>query len=254
VTTTSVNFDSWVKIFEPVPGDAVRLVCLPHAGGSASFFFPLAKALAPAVEVLAVQYPGRQTRRHEPAIEDIHEYAARVSEVLKLLGDRPFALFGHSMGAAIAYEVAVRMRRTGRPSPVRLFASGRRAPSRYRDEQLHRASDDRLVAELNELGGPNAGMLADPELLALLLPAVRSDYRAIELYRHDPGDRLDCPVTVLTGESDRRVSRDEAEDWAERTTGPTEVRVFSGGHFFLVEHSAEITDLLLRSLTAAGAS
>jgi surfactin synthase thioesterase subunit len=249
----TAHFERWVSIFCPAPDSAVRLVCLPYAGGSASFFFPVAKALGPAVEVLAVQYPGRQARRHEPGIDNIREFADQIFAALRHLDDRPLALFGHSMGAVLAYEVALRMRQAGVPSPVRLFASGRRAPSRYRNEQVHRGSDEEIVAELRALSGPNQDMLADPEVLAMILPAIRSDYRAIERYRHDPALRLDCPVTVLTGDIDPRVSLDEARTWEEHTTGPTELEVFQGGHFFLVDRSIQVIELLARSLIGQGA-
>ncbi|HKS44196.1 MAG TPA: alpha/beta fold hydrolase [Amycolatopsis sp.] len=247
----TARFKRWISVFHPAPDSPVRLVCLPHAGGSASFFFPVSKALAPAVEVLSVQYPGRQARRHEPVIDDMSEFADEVFESLRQLDDRPLALFGHSMGAVIAYEVALRMRRENLPSPVRLFASGRRAPSRHREDKVHLGSDQEIVAELRTLAGPGqAALLADPEILRMYLPAIRSDYRAVENYRHDPEASLDCPVTVLTGDADPRVSMDEARAWAEHTTGPTDVEVFTGGHFFLVDHSTRIIDLLRRDLSA----
>ncbi len=131
---------------------------------------------------------------------------------------------------------------------MHLFASGRRAPSRYRDERVHELSDDRIVSELRTLSGTNAAMLADPEVLAMILPAVRSDYRAVETYRHDPGRKLDCPLTVLTGDSDPRVSLDEARAWNEHTTGPADLHVLPGGHFFLVDQSDRVLAILLRKL------
>ncbi|MFJ7241734.1 thioesterase II family protein [Streptomyces olivaceus] len=243
-------FENWVSTFRRAPSAAVRLVCLPHAGGSASFFFPLAKAFSPDVEVMAVQYPGRQARRNEPGIDNVPEYADRIFAALRRLTDRPLALFGHSMGAVLAYEVALRMRKAGLPAPVRLFASGRRAPSRYRDEQVHKGTDGQLVAELRGLGGPHQSVLTDPEVLALILPAVRGDYRAVERYRHDPQARLECPVTVLVGDEDPRVTLDEARAWEEHTTGPTELEVFRGGHFYLVDRAGEVIDVLTRRLSA----
>jgi surfactin synthase thioesterase subunit len=226
-------------------------VCLPHAGGSASFFHPVSTALAPTVDVLAVQYPGRQDRRHEPAVGTIAELADEVLDALRHLDDRPLALFGHSMGAVLGYEVALRMRDAGLPPPVHLFVSGRRAPSRYRGERLHRLPDARIVSELRKLGGTDAAMLADPEVLEMILPAVRGDYRAVETYRHDPDRRLDCPVTVLTGDRDPQVSVEEARAWDEHTTGPVELEVLPGGHFFLVDHGRRVIALLARTLAAA---
>ncbi|MFD8725108.1 thioesterase II family protein [Streptomyces sp. NPDC059629] len=244
----TAHFEKWVSVSHPAPQSPVRLACLPYAGGSASFFFPVSRALHPAVEVLAVQYPGRQTRLHEPRIDNIPEFADQIFAALRYLDDKPLALFGHSMGAVLAYEVALRMQTAGLPAPVRLFASGRRAPSRYRDERIHAASDADVVAELRALSGTNETLLGDPEVLAMILPAIRSDYTAIERYRHEPGRRLDCPVTVLTGDSDPRVSLDEAEAWAEHTTAATETKVFPGGHFFLADRAAEVIGLVARRL------
>jgi surfactin synthase thioesterase subunit len=248
VTSSPAHFQKWVRNFNPAPDGTVRLVCLPHAGGSASFYFPMAKAFGPGTEVMAVQYPGRQDRRGEPGIDSITAYADEIFAILRHLDDRPLMLFGHSMGAVLAYEVAVRMARAGLPSPMRLIVSGRRAPSRYRDENVHQHSDEEIVAELRALGGPHQGLLTDPEMLSLILPAIRGDYRAIELYRHDAAARLDCPVTVLIGDDDPRVSIEEARAWAEHTTGPTELEVFRGGHFYLVEHSRDVIDLVGRRL------
>ena len=242
------HVDQWVRRFRPAPDSQVRLVCLPHAGGSASFFYPMAGDLAPAVEVLAIQYPGRQERRHEPGVDSIPDLADQIFDALRHTDDRPLALFGHSMGAVLGYEVALRARDAGLPSPAHLFASGRRAPSRYRDERVHQASDAQLVSELRKLNGTHAAMLADPEVLEMIMPAIRSDYRAIETYRHDPDRKLDCPVTVLTGDSDPRVSIDEARAWDEHTTGPTDLHVLPGGHFFLIDNKAQVIDILLQKL------
>ncbi|MER8062474.1 MULTISPECIES: alpha/beta fold hydrolase [unclassified Streptomyces] len=238
------QFGTWFRRFHQAPDSDVRLVCLPHAGGSSSFYFQLSKALAPAVDVLAVQYPGRQDRRLEPNIDGLPELADRVAEVMHHLADRPLALFGHSMGAVLAYEVALRMRDAGLPAPVRLFVSGRRAPSRDRDERLHLASDAELLDEVRRLGGPHAALLGDPDIMDMVMPAIRSDYRAVERYRWQPGRILDCPVTVLTGDSDPRLSVDEAAAWEDHTTGPTELRVFPGGHFYLVDENARVSALL----------
>jgi surfactin synthase thioesterase subunit len=248
--TTAEYVEKWVRRFHPAPDAHARLVCLPHAGGSASFFFPVAKALAPAVDVLAVQYPGRQDRRHEPVVDNISDLADHILDALRDLDDRPLALFGHSMGAVLGYELALRMPAAGLPAPTRLFASGRRAPSRDRAERVHEGSDAELVSELRKLGGVEAAMLADPEVLEMILPAIRGDYRAVETYRHDPGRKLDCPVTVLTGDSDPRVSMDEARAWAEHTTGPTDLEVLPGGHFFLVDQQDRVLEIVRQEFSS----
>lgn len=245
----AVAASRWIRRFQPAPDGAPRLVCLPHAGGSSSFYYPVARALSPGVEVLAVQYPGRQDRRAEPNIDSIPELVDRIFAALAPIGDRPFALFGHSMGATVGYELALRLQDTGRPGPSHLFASGRRAPSRYRPENVHRRSEQEVIAEMSLLSGPEAPFLADPEVLAMSMPAIRADYKAVETYQNEPGRMLSCPVTVLTGESDPRVSSEEAEAWREHTSGPFALHTFPGGHFFLTEHVDAVLALISRTLS-----
>ena len=231
------------------PGGQVRLVCFPHAGGSASYYFPLSAAMPPWVEVLAVQYAGRQDRRKEPPIVDIGELADRVAGALRPLSDRRLALFGHSMGAVVAYEVARRLDGDLHVEVEMLFASGRRAPSRYRDEEnVHTLDDDGIVAEISRLDGTDPRLLADPEVREMVLPAVRSDYQAIGTYRHLPGSTVRCPVTVLVGDADPHTTLEEARAWAEHTIGGCAVRVYPGGHFYLRSRLAEVVDTVCGQL------
>jgi surfactin synthase thioesterase subunit len=245
--------EAWIRTFHPAAPDATALVCLPHAGGSASFFFPLSRALAPSVAVLAVQYPGRGDRYREPNLSSVPELADHIFAAVTAVTAGPVAFFGHSMGAVLGYEVALRMQRAGRPDPILLFASGRRAPSHYRDENVHRGDDARVVAELRRLSGTHADMFADAELMRLILPAVRSDYQAIETYRHDPRARLSCPITVLTGTADPMTTLAEAHGWRQHSTGPVDVQVFPGDHFFLVDQAAAVTDAIRAGLAGCTA-
>lgn len=234
---------AWIRRYHPAPESRVRLVALPHAGGSATYFHPLSAALGPEVETLAVQYPGRQDRRHEAPVQDIGVLADRVAEELLPYADRPLALFGHSMGSTIAFEVARRLERDG-TAPVALIASGRRAPRTDRREGIHRLDDAAILAEVRLLGGTDEAMLKDEELVQLTLTVLRNDYQAVESYRCEPGAMLACPVTVLVGDSDPRVSIEEARAWGEHTTGGFCLHVFSGGHFYLADHQKAVTERL----------
>ncbi|MEU6883125.1 alpha/beta fold hydrolase [Streptomyces sp. NPDC046712] len=233
----------WIRRFHPSADAPVRLVCFPHAGGSASFYFPVSRALAPDVDVITLQYPGRQDRRHEAGIGDLHDVADLLVGELRPWADRPLVLFGHSMGASLAFEVGRRLEREG-VVPAALVASGRRAPSRHRDEFVHRRDDEGLVRELKELSGTEPGVLGDEELLRMILPAIRSDYRAAETYRYRPGPDVSCPVYALVGDKDPKVTVDEARSWGDHTSGSFELKVFDGGHFFLAPHAAEVNRLL----------
>lgn len=233
----------WIRRYHPAPDSPVRMVCLPHAGGSASFYFPVSRSLSPDIDVLAVQYPGRQDRRHEPMAPDLPTLSRLVADELAGWLDKPLAFFGHSMGASLAFEVARILRREHGVELARLFVSGRRAPSRFRDERVHEESDEGLIAEMRKLAGTAGSILGDEEMLRLILPAIRNDYRAAETYRYQPGPPLACPVTAFVGDDDPKVTVDEARAWSEHTTGDFEFEVFPGGHFYLTEH---VTALLAR--------
>lgn len=241
--------DLWVRRFHPADEAATQLLCLPHAGGSASYFFGVAKALSPEIDVLAVQYPGRQDRLREPGIPSIHELADRLVEAIKPLTGRPMALFGHSLGASLAFELAVRLQDVG-VTPTGLFASGRRAPHRNRLERAHLADDAGLVAAVRELGGTESALFDDPDVLAMVLPAIRNDYTAAETYTYRPSPKLRCPVVALIGDADPKVSLDEAQDWAEHTESDFELVSYSGDHFYLNQH---FPDILRRIRAHAGA-
>lgn len=240
----------WIRRFQPVPDPVVRLLCLPHAGGSASFYFETAQRLAPSCEVLAVQYPGRQDRRTEKCIDRLPDLADAVTAQLSGWLDRPLGIFGHSMGATLGFEIARRLEERG-VDLVALFASGRRAPSRQRAEAVHLKDDDGLLAELRGLGGTSLAALTSPEILRMSLPALRGDYTAVETYRYVDGPPLRSAIHMHTGLGDPKVTLDEADDWRRHTSGPFELRTYPGGHFYLVENAAELTGSIRAVLLAA---
>ncbi|MGW2559533.1 thioesterase II family protein [Streptomyces sp. NPDC001514] len=237
----------WLRRFHPAAPDAPQLFCFPHAGGNASYYFPFSARLAPRVEMQAVQYPGRQERFNEPCIESMTELADAIAAELADRIRRPCAFFGHSMGASLAFEVACRLRTNG-SEPSALFVSGRRAPCIPAPGSVHLATDEELIADMKLLGGTDSRMLDNPELLAAVLPSVRSDYVATETYRYQGAPRLDCPITAFIGDTDPRVDTAQAEAWANHTTDRFRLRVFSGGHFFLVPHLGAIVENITTSL------
>ncbi|MCD0451594.1 alpha/beta fold hydrolase [Actinocorallia sp. API 0066] len=235
----------WLRVFAATRADAPRLVCLPHAGGSASFFAPLARALAPRVRVLAVQYPGRLDRRREPAVADVRELAALVADAVNAEpGPPPAALFGHSMGALVAFEAV----RSGRLAPGRIFASAARSPDRTRVDPSIVLDDDALIGEVLDLGGTTPELRTDPALRALVLPALRGDYRALHSYTPEPGARVDCPVTVLTGDRDPLVPVRDALGWRDSTTGAFDFTVLQGDHFYLTPRLTDVADAVRAAL------
>jgi surfactin synthase thioesterase subunit len=242
----SPDHSLWCRRYRPTDTAAARLVCLPHAGGSASFYLPVSAALSPGVDVVSVQYPGRQDRRSERPVTDLSVLADRLYEVLKDERDLPLAFFGHSMGASLGFEVIRRLEADGQTAAW-LFASGRRAPSVYREENVHKLDDAGLLAEIRSLNGTESRLLDDEELMRAALPALRADYKAAELYRTGPDVTVNCPITVLTGDNDPKTSLDDARAWARHTTSDTfDVQVFPGGHFFLTDQTDDVIKLLDR--------
>ncbi|WP_229074516.1 thioesterase II family protein [Actinoplanes sp. DH11] len=250
---TTGETDRWVRRFHPAPDGAVQLVCLPHAGGSASFYFPVSAALSPAIEVLAVQYPARQDRRHEPSIDDMDEYAERVYAALAPALGGQIAFFGHSMGAVLAFEVARRLEHDGKVARA-LFLSGRRGPGTHRDERVHEQGDDGILAELRKMSGTDARVFGDEELVRMIMPAMRADYRAVERYRCEPDATVSSPLVVLTGDDDPKTSVDEARAWQRNTTGSFELLTFPGGHFYLTRHVPAVLQVIKETLRPVPAS
>ncbi|WP_414638103.1 thioesterase II family protein [Actinophytocola sp.] len=239
---TADTSTAWLRRYQPTTNAVARLVCLPHAGGAASFFRPMAVRFAPAVDVLSIQYPGRQDRLRESCVDDIAALSDLITdELVALDDDLPTVFFGHSMGAVLGFEVAWRLEQKGANPPRTLIASGRRAPSRHRDEKVHLRDDDGIVAELKLLNGTDAARLADEEIVRMSLPAIRGDYTAIETYIGDPGRRVGAGLTVLTGDSDPKTTLDEARAWRDHTTGTFRMSVLPGGHFFLVDQQQAVT-------------
>lgn len=225
----------WFRRPRPVASPRARLVCFPHAGGTAGFFRPWARLLPADVDLLAVQYPGREDRITEPLIGELGPLADQIAETLAPATAQPLALLGHSLGAKVAYEVAVRLAGQAGPRLCGLVVSGHPGPGRERPGAWHLASDDALCSELRRSGGTPEETLRHPELLGLVLPIVRNDYRMAETHRLVPGPALRCPVLAFLGDRDRDVTPEEADAWAAVTTGRFTRRVYPGGHFYLAD-------------------
>lgn len=245
---------AWLRRLPPASGSRpttdFTLVCFPHAGGSAGYYLPLLRPVAAWAQVAVVQYPGRQDRADEQPIPSIRGLARHVAGVLRESGASRLALFGHSMGALVAFETALLLDREGAASPAHLFVSAHGSPSRHHPGPPGHADAPAVVAELRRLGGTDQRVLAHPALLARLLPALRSDYAAVLAYRYQPGDRATCGVTALVGDRDPRTAIQDAQAWSTLTSGPFELRVLPGGHFYLNAQRRNLVTALGQRLAA----
>jgi pyochelin biosynthetic protein PchC len=205
--------------------------------------------LAPEVELYAVQYPGREDRINEPLSNDLDGLAQAIVGALLPLSEIPTAFFGHSMGAAVACQVARRLQAL-RPGAISLlFVSGQPAPHcRRPPRQLHLQSDDAIIAELSRLGLGAELVGAYPELRSLILPIVRGDYALDEQHHVATEPLLDCPITALLGDTDTEVNVREMLAWQDCTTANFELRIFEGGHFYLVPKREEVVDVIAQQV------
>lgn len=242
--------NSWVRQYHEPRSDGPTLVCFPHAGGSASAYFTLSAALSASANVLIVQYPGRQDRMDEPAIEDLREMADQAAKALAPWLYRPLALFGHSMGAALAYEVALRMERGQGHGPVGLIVSGHAAPSIRHDRGIYMMDDKGITEHMVKLAGTPPALLAEKDLLAVLIPVMRADFKAVETYQDLSGSKVRCPISSYCGEQDTDVPRDGFLRWGEHTTAECTASFFDGGHFYLQSQQPDVVRAISRDLVA----
>lgn len=236
-------YHRWTRTFVSRPDAGLRLVCFPYAGGSATAFREWPQLLPSTVEIVAIQYPGRNDRFAEALVPDLTTLADEITEAIAPELGRNTIFFGHSLGATLAFEVARRLRPKF-PAPLaRLIVSARRAPSvpQLRHEVL---GDQDLRARVHELGGRGSAVLDDAESLALMLPMLRNDFAMANNYRYRPGPPLACPITAITASEDQAVDPSEVQRWRDHTIGGFELLTVEGGHFYLEERLSGLLDQL----------
>ena len=243
-------FNSWVTCPRPQPDAKIRLFCLPFAGGGASLYRPWTTQLAPTIEVCPIQLPGRENRYSEKPITDAHQMAKAIATQMLPFLDRPYAIFGHSMGALLAYEVSREHARLKAKAPEILFVSAHRAPHLPRKRALlHALPNAQFIESLKQYGGFPEEILNNQEFIDFILPTMRSDMTLCDLYAFTKREvSIQTPFEVFAGVDDREAGPSEMESWSEHTQGQANLTVFDGGHFFLRTHSKELLSHLLNTI------
>lgn len=242
---------SWLQNFSRSANPACRLIGFPYAGGGAAIFRGWPAYLESSVEVWGVQLPGRGARMLEEPLTSIRAMVdALLPELLPLL-DRPFAFFGHSMGGMLALETARALAARGAPAPRALFACASHGPgAQPNGGPMHTLDDAVFLAALSQMGATPAEVLAEPELMELLLPMLRADFTAIETHDYRAQPALACPIVVFGGLDDREVSLDALLAWRAASGPGFRAHLFPGDHFFTAPDPRPVLDLLRASLAA----
>lgn len=240
--------ERWISPRDRVSGTRIRLFCLPHAGSGATAYQSWKRELPSFVELCAIRLPGRETRLAESSFSDSVLLVREMADVLAEDCDMPYAIFGHSMGAILAYEFAQELRSRGLKQPLFLFLSGRVAAHlKLPAKPLHDLPFAQFIEALEaRYGGLPQELLQDQEMLDFYLPILRSDLRLIETYRYQAKDPLDCPLVVSAGLEDQSIWSEGLQEWKQHSTGNFSFQRFAGGHFYL---SGESKQALLQWLS-----
>lgn len=240
----------WIPLRARTQSDAVLLFCLPHAGAGTSAFRAWPDGL-PGVTVLPVQPPGRESRLREAPYERMEPLVGELATImLAVAGTRPYAVYGHSLGALVAFETLREVRRLGGSEPVHLFVSGCVAPQ-YTDNDgpsVAKAPLADLVRKLRELGGTPEWLLSDRTVLEMILPAVRADLSVKESYAYRPEQPLAVPVTVIASTRDPQAPHELQGRWRDQTTAAFRLYTLAGGHFAVFEQAATTLQYLATAL------
>jgi medium-chain acyl-[acyl-carrier-protein] hydrolase len=243
-----VQRSDWITRFRPRPEAGLTLLCFPYSGVGPSIFRWWADAIQPEIDLWAVALPGHESRLRETPFSTLEPLVSQLgTDLAPRLAERPFAIFGHSLGALIGFEVARWLEREHGLQAVHFFASGAAAPRTVRrGPAWHELPDHEFVAAVQRrYGGIPRAVLGEPDFLELLVPALRADFTLFATYRYDvAGAPLRCPILVLHGREDGTVTADDAAAWKAETSGGFGMETIPGGHLFL----AAERDRVLRAI------
>jgi medium-chain acyl-[acyl-carrier-protein] hydrolase len=244
-----ITIDPWIGR-RLTPDTDLRLFCLPCAGGGASAFRTWRADLPASIDICPIQLPGRESRLHEHPFTAMEPLVAAMADGLERHLHTPYALFGHSMGALIAFELARELRRRGAPDAVRLFVAGFASPETPRTRERHRLNDRDLIEELRDFGGTPAVLLNDAEMMRHVLPILRADFSVIETYRRRDEAPLDIPISGFAGADDREAPAAAMTGWGRHSSAGYRLTVFAGDHFFVHAPNVRqaVTEVIARDL------
>ncbi|MGK2866329.1 MAG: thioesterase II family protein [Mycobacterium sp.] len=239
------TFKPWIKQYpgSGAHGPGAALV-FPHAGGAALAYRSLGTALAAAgADTYVMQYPQRGDRLTHPAPDTVAELAADLFDGGDWAALGPLRLFGHCMGAVVAFEFA-RVAESKGIEVGSLWVSASEAPATVAAAPSLPMAESEIIAEMVDLGGTDPQLLADDDFVELLLMAVRADYAAFNRYACDENVRIAADIHTLGGDADHRINENMLRRWEIHTSGAFTVSMFDGGHFYINDHTADVAELV----------
>lgn len=249
---SSPPLNRWLAQTKPNPRANLRLFCFPYAGGNAQIYRAWSENLPTAIEVCPIELPGRGVRLTEPLYKQVSPLVSDLATAIHPLLDLPFAFFGHSLGALVAFELTRLLRRDYALVPVHLFASGRDAPQTNagvpRLTPVYSLPEREFLEKLRILSGTSDAVLQNAELMQLFMPVVRADLEVSETYVYTPEAPLECPITAFGGLQDPVTTPDELDAWREQTSIDFALHLLPGNHFFINSAQSHLLRVIARSL------
>ncbi len=246
-----MNQDKWIVIPQPRPAAKIILICFPFAGGSSNSFRSWTGILPPVVELWVTELPGHGSRLSEPLAENIGELTAPLSRAIAEKVDKPFAIFGHSMGALLGFEVALHLQNHFQKIAEHIFLSGHGAPGTPRHEpEIHHLPKPQFIAKIKEYNGTPQEVLENEELMELMFPILKADFKICETYQHQDAGQLQAPITAMGGIQDPSITRQDLEQWAQFTSSRFNVRFFPGDHFYLLHQKINLLKAILTDISS----
>ncbi|MDY6934985.1 MAG: thioesterase domain-containing protein [Spirochaetota bacterium] len=240
----------WKRLSLKSNEENIDMFCFPYSGGTAQVFLPFARSLPVSMGLYALEMPGRGRRFRENLPDSISSVVDEaIHGLIPLLDTKEYVLFGHSLGSLIAFETARVLKGKGSHMPMHIFVSGARSPQTpMRDELIHYLPDDDFVNKLKKIGGTPQEVLQNKEMLELLIPMLRNDFRMYEVYKYEEDEPLGCPITAIGGLQDKRVTSDDVEGWSVHTSVSFTKHMLNGDHFIIHTHLKDIIDIIINTL------
>ena len=244
-----LKHNDWFIPFKQEKNAYIRLFCFHYGGGSASTFRRWSKDLIDDTELVAIQLPGREERFNEPLLNNVSQVVDQLCLNFNNYGDKPFILFGHSIGALIAFEFVRALRIKGMPQPKHLIVSGTKAPQvPLKKQPIHDLPNVKFIKELRKYNGIPDYIIEDEELISIFIPTIRADFSISETYKYTNEEPLICPITALGGLNDDTFNLDDLLKWKKQTTSSFKSHFLTGDHFFINTSYEEVIKIVNQAL------